>query len=95
MSIKDEQVFEGFSVTDMETRAPPSNIKQLAESPNLHSIPCNYVHPTNIHDDHHHHHSNSIPVVDFSLLTSHHPHQRSTAVHHLGKACQDWGFFMV
>ncbi|KAL3382556.1 hypothetical protein AABB24_002200 [Solanum stoloniferum] len=76
----------------------PSNIKELAESPDLRFIPSNYVHnscysnssATNDIDD-----SDSIPIVDFSLLTSHDSHQRSTAIHHLAKTCQDWGFFMV
>ncbi|CAN4111950.1 unnamed protein product [Withania somnifera] len=79
----------------MEGTAPPSNIKQLAESPHLRFIPSHYVHSTNINHSHVDDDSNSIPIVDFSLLTSHHPHQRSAAIHHLTKACQDWGFFMV
>ncbi|KAM1002372.1 hypothetical protein ACFX2C_002815 [Malus domestica] len=38
----------------------------------------------------------TIPTVDFSLLTtSASPEQRSKAINDLGKACQDWGFFMV
>lgn len=86
----------------METTAAPllqpPNIKQLADSPDLHFIPSNYVHSTNDPgdssatdpDD-----SNSIPIIDFSLLTSGDPHQRSIAIHNLSKACQDWGFFMV
>ncbi|XP_015068590.1 protein DMR6-LIKE OXYGENASE 2-like [Solanum pennellii] len=84
----------------MEATAPlvvkPSNVKELAESPDLRYIPNNYVYDssnssaTNDIDD-----SDSIPIVDFSLLTSHDSHQRSTAIHHLTEACQDWGFFMV
>lgn len=86
----------------METTAHPlqrpNYIKQLAESPHLRILPSNYVHSTNDPcdssatdtDD-----INSIPIIDFSLLTSPDPHQRSTAIHHLSKACQDWGFFMV
>ncbi|XP_059313786.1 2-oxoglutarate-dependent dioxygenase 19-like isoform X2 [Lycium ferocissimum] len=79
----------------MENIVQPANIKQLSEFP---LIPSNYVHSSYNNnssatdpDDV----SNSIPIVDFSLLTSHDPHQRSTAIHQLGKACQDWGFFMV
>ncbi|KAK4340049.1 hypothetical protein RND71_041511 [Anisodus tanguticus] len=85
----------------METTSPllqPSNIKQLAESLEFRSIPCNYIHSTNNSSESSAtdpHDSNLIPIVDFSLLTSHDPHQRSTAIHHLTKACQDWGFFMV
>uniref|UniRef100_A0A6N2LR36 Fe2OG dioxygenase domain-containing protein n=1 Tax=Salix viminalis TaxID=40686 RepID=A0A6N2LR36_SALVM len=37
----------------------------------------------------------SIPVIDYSLLISGTPGQRSKIVHELGRACQDWGFFMV
>ncbi|KAL4302970.1 hypothetical protein GQ457_10G019690 [Hibiscus cannabinus] len=37
----------------------------------------------------------SIPVLDFSLLTSTDPHERSKAILELAKACQDWGFFIV
>ncbi|XP_009608413.1 2-oxoglutarate-dependent dioxygenase 19 isoform X2 [Nicotiana tabacum] len=82
----------------METTAAPllqtpNYIKQLAESPDLHFIPANYVHSTNNPCDSSD--SNSIPIIDFSLLTSGDPHQCSIAIHHLSKACQDWGFFMV
>ncbi|KAM7479009.1 hypothetical protein LguiA_027222 [Lonicera macranthoides] len=75
------------------------NIKAVAESPGLNSIPSNYTYSTNPrheqflasdpNDD------DSIPIIDFSMLTSSSPDQRSKAVHDLGKACQDWGFFMV
>ncbi|KAF3435068.1 hypothetical protein FNV43_RR22155 [Rhamnella rubrinervis] len=77
----------------------------LAESPNLTSIPSTYIFTQNIHDDHHHHLQASvlehpadqeqIPIIDFSLLTSSDPLQRSKAIKDLGKACEDWGFFMV
>lgn len=84
----------------MEGTAPlvvkPSNIKQLAESPDFRFIPSNYVHDSSYNNNSSAtHDSNSIPIVDFSLLISHDSHQRSTAVQHLTKACQDWGFFMV
>lgn len=36
-----------------------------------------------------------IPVIDFSLLTAGKPHQRAQAVMDLGKACEEWGFFML
>ncbi|KAM3377500.1 2-oxoglutarate-dependent dioxygenase 19 [Capsicum galapagoense] len=83
-------------MTDMKATAlKPSNIKQLAGSPNLRFVPSNYVHSTNLNHDDDGDDSNSIPIIDFSLLTSCDPNQRSTAIHQLGKACQDWGFFMV
>jgi len=37
----------------------------------------------------------SIPVIDFGLLTSPDPNQRSQAVQDLTKACEEWGFFLV
>ncbi|RHN69624.1 putative non-heme dioxygenase domain, isopenicillin N synthase [Medicago truncatula] len=37
----------------------------------------------------------SIPVIDFSLLTSDDLKIHTKAVHELAKACSEWGFFMV
>ena len=76
----------------------------LAESPNLTSIPSTYTFTENPHDHHHHlqasvleHHADQeqIPTIDFSLITSSNPLQRSKAIKDLGKACEDWGFFIV
>ncbi|KAF5448454.1 hypothetical protein F2P56_028989, partial [Juglans regia] len=72
------------------------SIKQLAESPGLTSVPPTYTFTPNpndhpVSDDQ----KDSIPVIDFARLTSGTPDQRSKLVHDLGKACQDWGFFMV
>jgi hypothetical protein len=72
------------------------SVKALAESPRLTSIPPTYTFTGSpndeaVSDDP----EDSIPVIDFSLLTSGTPDQRSLTIHHLGKACQDWGFFMV
>ncbi|KAK1386150.1 Fe2OG dioxygenase domain-containing protein [Heracleum sosnowskyi] len=36
-----------------------------------------------------------IPVIDYSLLISGDHDQQTKTVSELGKACQDWGFFMV
>ncbi|VAI27308.1 unnamed protein product [Triticum turgidum subsp. durum] len=36
-----------------------------------------------------------IPVVDLAVLVNGDAGERSQAVRHLGRACQDWGFFMV
>ncbi|XP_060179378.1 2-oxoglutarate-dependent dioxygenase 19-like [Lycium barbarum] len=82
----------------MAPTQPAITVKILSESPNLKSIPSNYVNsamypsdsPASDPID-----SNSIPTVDFSLLNSTDPHQRSEAINSLNKACQDWGFFMV
>lgn len=72
------------------------SVKALAESPGLSSIPPTYDFTENpndqqVSDDPEH----SIPIIDFSLLTSGAPDLRSKAIHDLGKACQDWGFFAV
>ncbi|GJN25319.1 hypothetical protein PR202_gb13133 [Eleusine coracana subsp. coracana] len=37
----------------------------------------------------------NIPVVDFKLLVNGTADQRSQAIRDLGRACEDWGFFMV
>ncbi|CAL5417850.1 unnamed protein product [Camellia sinensis] len=37
----------------------------------------------------------AIPTIDFSLLTSGDPDQRSKVIQDIGNACRDWGFFMV
>ncbi|KAG5589029.1 hypothetical protein H5410_039543 [Solanum commersonii] len=78
---------------------PSISVKTLSESPNLKSIPSNYVnsdiYPFDIIASKPQDYSNSIPTVDFSLLTSIDPHQRSQAINNLNKACQEWGFFMV
>lgn len=82
--------------------APPSSgrralsVKALSESPDLKCIPSDYAYFNDSNDfafsDHH---QVSIPVIDLSLLESGSPDQRSKIIHELGKACQDWGFFMV
>ncbi|XP_043707906.1 2-oxoglutarate-dependent dioxygenase 19-like isoform X2 [Telopea speciosissima] len=76
---------------------PPMSIscvKELVESNTLiTSIPSNYIFSTNLSDDQVV--TEELPIIDFSLLTSGSPDQRSKIVHELGKACQDWGFFMV
>lgn len=73
-----------------------TSIKTLAESPNLKSIPSQYtftINPDDIADPNDP--MFSIPVIDYSLLTSSSPQQRSKIIHDLTKVCQDWGFFMV
>ncbi|KAL5563942.1 hypothetical protein UlMin_033689 [Ulmus minor] len=73
-----------------------TSIKVLTESGGLASVPSEYTFTTNPNDqadsnDPEH----SIPVIDFSLLTSGSPDQRSTIIHELRKACEEWGFFML
>lgn len=78
-----------------------TSVKQLTEMPNVMKavVPCYYAHPNSpIHSpafgtsdaD-----LDSIPIVDLSLLSSEDPDQHSKAIHDLGRACEDWGFFMV
>ncbi|KAM3270564.1 hypothetical protein P3S67_028766 [Capsicum chacoense] len=78
---------------------PSISVKTLSESPNLKSIPSNYVnsaiYPSDSPTSEPHDYSNSIPTVDFSQLISTDLHQRSEAINSLNKACQNWGFFMV
>ncbi|XP_022159287.1 uncharacterized protein LOC111025699 [Momordica charantia] len=77
---------------------PPAmaSIKTIAETLNFASIPSSCIFsgdggavdaaPQGVGD--------SIPTIDFSLLTTGTPDQRAKVVDQLGKACQDWGFFM-
>ncbi|XP_020212631.1 protein DMR6-LIKE OXYGENASE 1 [Cajanus cajan] len=71
-----------------------SSIKVFAESNGASLIPSTYHSITDLHhDDATHDLAPSIPVIDFSLLTSHHHHVK--ALHQLGMACANWGFFML
>ncbi|KAL3620964.1 hypothetical protein CASFOL_035876 [Castilleja foliolosa] len=68
-----------------------SCVKLLVHNSNLQSIPSNFAFindPTACTAD-------SLPTVDFSLLTSTDLDQRSKAIHLLGKACEEWGFFVL
>ncbi|XP_058781458.1 2-oxoglutarate-dependent dioxygenase 19-like [Vicia villosa] len=71
-----------------------SSIKAFAESNGASPIPSNYhsaIEIDNVAD----HLAASIPVIDFSLLTSDDPQIHTKAVDELGKACAEWGFFML
>ncbi|PIN00448.1 Flavanone 3-dioxygenase [Handroanthus impetiginosus] len=70
-------------------------VKKLAESPNLNSIPSNYAYYTNPTETTASDPDDPIPTVDLSLLTSDDADQKSKAIQELGRACQEWGFFMV
>ena len=77
-----------------------SCVKQLVESGFCAStVPSKYIFPQSTNDvskilglDEA---LEAIPTVDFSLLTSADPDQRSKAVEDLGRACREWGFFVV
>ncbi|KAF8032087.1 hypothetical protein BT93_D1104 [Corymbia citriodora subsp. variegata] len=79
------------------SRLQITSVKTLAESSDLTSIPSHYAFTTSASGDQavHSDHDDSIPVIDFSLLSSSNPDQRRKVVSDLAKACQDWGFFMV
>lgn len=74
-----------------------SCVKVLAESLNLKSIPSNYVYfkDDDAKDSAASGSDVSVPIIDISLLSSGTPDQRIKAVEDLGKACEDWGFFML
>ncbi|PON55419.1 Oxoglutarate/iron-dependent dioxygenase [Trema orientale] len=74
-----------------------SSVKQLVESGCVKSsVPSSYVFPGDpdynsiVSDE-----AEGIPTIDFSLLTSGNPDQRSKVIKDLGNACREWGFFMV
>ncbi|KAK0577251.1 hypothetical protein LWI29_030243 [Acer saccharum] len=74
------------------------SVKRLVESGNCYqSIPLEYVFETNPNDDCTNitDTADTIPTIDFSLLTSGSPEQRSNVIQSIGKACLEWGFFMV
>lgn len=72
-----------------------TSIKSLADS-KLISIPSTFTVTNNINDqtvvDEL---EETLPVIDFSQLTSDDPDLRSKIIHDLGRACEEWGFFMV
>ena len=74
-----------------------ASVKALLESSGSASIPCAYSYSTLHLSDHNtaSEPEETIPIIDFSLLTSCDPHQRSIAIHKLSKACEEWGFFTV
>nr|BAO27779.1 F3H2 protein [Reaumuria trigyna] len=86
------------SILDLGTKptrsVAVSSVKELA---NLKSIPSSYVHPTmtNCEASDSRPDDGSIPIIDFSLLVSDDPDERSRMIEELGKACRNWGFFMV
>ena len=89
---------QGLVQTSAETNPhvpKRTTVKALVESPALTSIPSNYSYTTNPNESDASDPDETLPAIDFSLLTSHDPHQRSKVIQDLKKACQDWGFFMV
>ncbi|KAH1030986.1 hypothetical protein J1N35_043160 [Gossypium stocksii] len=76
---------------------PPklTTVKALSESPGLSSIPSIYTIPKQPNHELVSDTKEPIPTIDFSLLISSNPDERSKTIRELGKACRDWGFFMV
>ncbi|PIN04921.1 Iron/ascorbate family oxidoreductase [Handroanthus impetiginosus] len=68
-----------------------SFVKGLAESSTLQSIPSQFTFANDSRGSH----SDSIPIIDFSLLTSPDPDQRAKLLQDLDKACREWGFFVL
>lgn len=74
----------------------PDSFKQLSDSGALSSVPTHYacrdpdapsdVDPTL---------EGQIPTIDLSVLTQGDPARRSQMVRQLGRACEEWGFFVV
>ncbi|KAK8692349.1 hypothetical protein V6N13_075816 [Hibiscus sabdariffa] len=72
------------------------SVKELVESVGLTSVPSSYIFRDTKSDVHCMHvQSETVPIIDFSLLTSHDPDRRSETITRLGNACLEWGFFMV
>ncbi|XP_027366132.1 protein DMR6-LIKE OXYGENASE 2-like [Abrus precatorius] len=71
------------------------SIKAFAESNGGSLIPSTYHSIIDPHDDVADELAASIPVIDLSLLTSHDPQIHAKAVRQLGKACADWGVFLL
>ncbi|KAK8259459.1 hypothetical protein V6Z11_D13G056900 [Gossypium hirsutum] len=80
------------------THPPPprklTTVKALSESPGLSSIPSIYTFPKQPYHEPVSDTKEPIPTIDFSLLASSHPDERSETIREFGKACRDWGFFM-
>nr|XP_043625980.1 2-oxoglutarate-dependent dioxygenase 19-like [Erigeron canadensis] len=67
----------------------------LTESPDLKTIPSIYAYSSNSKELVALDTYDSIPTIDFSLLTCDDPVIRFQVIQDLGNACNDWGFFQV
>lgn len=74
-----------------------TSIKVIAEEPQFSSLPPShpYFKTQNGLESVNAGPEDSIPTIDFALLTMGTPDQRSKVIHDLGKACEEWGFFLV
>ncbi|KAL0422420.1 UNVERIFIED_CONTAM: 2-oxoglutarate-dependent dioxygenase 19 [Sesamum latifolium] len=71
--------------------AENSFVKALAESSTLNSIPSHFSYANDSRGSY----SDSILIVDFSLLASDNPDQRAKVLRDLDNACTEWGFFVL
>ncbi|XP_047172931.1 2-oxoglutarate-dependent dioxygenase 19-like isoform X2 [Vigna umbellata] len=82
-----------------DNRKSFTSVKALTESPQLTSLPPSYTYTTNSDDEHEivtdPEEDDPIPVIDYSLLVAGTPDQRAKTIQDLGKACEEWGFFML
>ncbi|XP_044386835.1 2-oxoglutarate-dependent dioxygenase 19 [Triticum aestivum] len=75
-----QQIKPRQTTTDLSSATPPRHMASPPSSPGQPSGTCS---------------EDAIPVVDLAVLVNGDAGERSQAVQHLGRACQDWGFFMV
>ncbi|KAM7478375.1 hypothetical protein LguiA_026588 [Lonicera macranthoides] len=72
-----------------------ASTKAIAETPELSFLPSSHPYFEKHNELESVNAEDSIPTIDFSLLTMGSPDQRSKVIHDLGKFCQEWGFFLV
>ncbi|CDO97408.1 unnamed protein product [Coffea canephora] len=72
-----------------------ASVKALVQSQDLKSLPSDYAHFKDSQKSIVAGPEVSLPVIDFSLLSSTNPDERAKVIEDLGKACEEWGFFMV
>lgn len=70
-------------------------VKGLIESGRLTSVPSRYFFEKDLKDDCINSEVETIPIIDFSMLTSGSPEQRYKTIQAIGNACLKWGFFEV
>ncbi|EEF48570.1 2-oxoglutarate-dependent dioxygenase 19 [Ricinus communis] len=70
------------------------SVKGLLDSGCLDNVPSKYAYKRKS-DECISFDEETIPIIDFSLLTSGTPEEHSKVIQDIGNACQEWGFFMV
>ncbi|KAJ1386992.1 Oxoglutarate/iron-dependent dioxygenase [Sesbania bispinosa] len=74
-----------------------TSVKALSESPEVTTIPSSYTFNTNPDDEivTDPDEDDPIPIIDYFLLVHGTPDQRAKTIHDIGKACEQWGIFML